>query len=287
MRRKNVLLFLPLALMLTMPVQARKIEGNVYKVCRNGVFTDYENGNVKKIVTMLNEDGTFQAEDLGAWLRGEDIYDISLLREEGGYFKEELYSLRQERVKDAYFFDKDASYIDFFNLLKEGDVITASDTEIETVESVELDGSFTTRTEAVADVNGLLPAVLVPRTMAGKPGEKSGQIISITEEMDFTFEGITFDGENSFIEIICENGLQEDAEYCLTGTDDTGKTVKYYMSSMEDEKAVFTSETEQGISQQASSAELQLYKYEPQGDRSEAEAGESSKVGEMFCMILD
>lgn len=159
---RRICLALALAAVLMVPVKARNIGGNVYKMCRNDVFTDYENRNVKKIVTEINGDGTFQAEDLGVWLRDTGIYDISLLREEGGYLKEEFYSFRQERVDDAYYYNEDASYVDFTCLVKAGDVITVSDTERETVERVEIDGSFTTRTETTVNVNALLPAVGAP-----------------------------------------------------------------------------------------------------------------------------
>lgn len=285
MSTRKAFLPLNLALMLTFPVQARNIGGNVYKMCRNDIFTDYENRNVKKIVTETNGDGTFQAEDLGVWLRNTGIYDISLLREEDNYLKEEFYSFQQERVDDAYYYNEDASYVDFTCLVKAGDVITASDTETETVERVEIDGSFTTRTETTVNVNALLPAVLVPRTAEGETGEKSSQTICITGEMEFVFESIIFDGENSSIEITCGNGVPEDSEYYLEGTDDTGKMVKYRMNRLENTKAIFTNEEGQGVSRQASSADLQLYKYETDNDISEQKE-EYTKIGEMFCMIL-
>ena len=53
----------------------------------------------------------------------------------------------------------------------------------------------------------------------------------------------------------------------------------------ENTKAIFTNEEGQGVSRQASSADLQLYKYETDNDISEQKE-EYTKIGEMFCMIL-
>ena len=98
--------------------EAKSVEKDTCRVCKNDIFIDYDQLNCKKIVTEVKNDGSFTAADLGEWLVEQDIYD-----------------------------SEEISYIDFQGLVYEGDVIRSTDSFQETVTEVSFDGSFYTETE--------------------------------------------------------------------------------------------------------------------------------------------
>lgn len=131
---------------LAMPVSAKNVEGNIYRICKNDIFSDSMQANCKKIVTEMKTDGCFVAEDLGVWLKNQNVYDISVV-EENEYYKKIFYERNSEELGDEFYDSDDASYIDFDNLVYKGDIISYVDCLIETVISVESDGSFYTQIE--------------------------------------------------------------------------------------------------------------------------------------------
>ena len=68
-------------------VRAMNIGKNLYRVCKNDVFIDYDQQNTKKIVTEVKQDGSFVAEDLGSWIEKQNFYNISVVEEEESYKK--------------------------------------------------------------------------------------------------------------------------------------------------------------------------------------------------------
>ena len=74
---------------LAVPAEAKSVEKDTYRVCKNDIFIDYDQLNCKKIVTEVKDDGSFTAADLGEWLEEQDIYDISVIKddENTGYKK--------------------------------------------------------------------------------------------------------------------------------------------------------------------------------------------------------
>lgn len=104
----------------------------------------YAYGSVKQIVTKVNADGTFCAEDLGIWLKKQDVYDISVLEEDGNY-KKLLYKSRPENQQREEFEPSDDTDILYFDMLVvPGEDIIFQGGYIETVDEVYSDGSFTT-----------------------------------------------------------------------------------------------------------------------------------------------
>lgn len=104
----------------------------------------YAYGSVKQIVTKVNADGTFCAEDLGIWLKKQDVYDISVLEEDGNY-KKLLYKSRPENQQRKEFEPSDDTDILYFDMLVvPGEDIIFQGGYIETVDEVYSDGSFTT-----------------------------------------------------------------------------------------------------------------------------------------------
>ena len=55
--------------------EAKSVEKDTCRVCKNDIFIDYDQLNCKKIVTEVKDDGSFIATDLGEWLVEQDIYD--------------------------------------------------------------------------------------------------------------------------------------------------------------------------------------------------------------------
>ncbi len=132
--------------------QAKNIDNNIYRVCKNDIFTDFGQLNCKKIVTELKNDGSFAAMDLGKWIKENHIFDISVVEESDNLSLKKMYYERNpEKEKNDEFYDTDdTSYIYFDGLVQEGDVISYTDSLIETVTKVEFDGSFYTQVDEQA-----------------------------------------------------------------------------------------------------------------------------------------
>ena len=62
--------------------EAKSVEKDTYRVCKNDIFIDYDQLNCKKIVTEVEDDGSFTAVDLGEWLEEQDVYDISVIEDD-------------------------------------------------------------------------------------------------------------------------------------------------------------------------------------------------------------
>ena len=119
-------------------------EKKQYRALKNSLFLDYDNCGVKKIVTELKEGGTFIAEDLGSWLKAQDVYDITVAEDNGDYKKLYYESNQENQDKEKFYPAEGTAAIHFDWLVYEGDVITCTDTCYEEVTSVEPDGSFYT-----------------------------------------------------------------------------------------------------------------------------------------------
>ena len=149
---KGIMMVLSTLLMdcfLAISVEAKSIEKDTYRICKNEIFIDYDQLNCKKIVTKVKDDGSFTAIDLGEWLEEQDIYDISVIEDdENTGYKTMFYERNLEKEASDEFYDsEDTSCIDFQGLVYEGDVIRSTDSFQETVTEVSFDGSFYTETE--------------------------------------------------------------------------------------------------------------------------------------------
>ena len=118
--------------------------GREYHVRKNGLFLDFDNFGVKKIVTELKGDGTFLAEDLGTWLKKHDVYDISVVEDKGDCKKLYYKCVPENQDREEYGYSKDTDAVRFEWLVEEGDVITDTDACLEVVTMVEPSGSFYT-----------------------------------------------------------------------------------------------------------------------------------------------
>ncbi len=118
--------------------------GREYHVRKNGLFLDFDNFGVKKIVTELKGDGTFLAEDLGTWLKKHDVYDISVVEDKGDCKKLYYKCVPENQDREEYGYSKDTDALRFEWLVEEGDVITDTDACLEVVTMVEPSGSFYT-----------------------------------------------------------------------------------------------------------------------------------------------
>lgn len=125
------------------PADAEK-GGKQYKFLKNRIFYDFDNLNVKKIVTKVMSDGNFMAEDLGTWLKKQDVYRISVVEDNGEDKKLYYESIPENQARDKYFSAKDGETVYFDWLVSEGEVITATYSCFEEVLLVEEDGSFYT-----------------------------------------------------------------------------------------------------------------------------------------------
>ena len=104
--KKGKMIFFSALLMscfLAVPAEAKSIEKDTYRVCKNDIFIDYDQLNCKKIVTEIRNDGSFIAIDLGDWLEIQNIYDIWVIKddENAGYkkcFMKE--TLKRKRLMD-------------------------------------------------------------------------------------------------------------------------------------------------------------------------------------------
>lgn len=150
--KKGKMIFFSALLMscfLAVPAEAKSVEKDTYRVCKNDIFIDYDQLNCKKIVTGIKDDGSFTAVDLGEWLEEQDIYDISVIEDdENTGYKKTFYERNPEKEASDEFYDsEDTSYINFQGLVYVGDVIRSTDSFRETVTEVSFDGSFYTETE--------------------------------------------------------------------------------------------------------------------------------------------
>lgn len=135
-----------LAFAAPLSVSAKMLDNNLYQVCVNDIFTGRE--AVKKIVTQVNEDGTFAAEDLADWIEKQGVYKITAVEESGGYTKY-LYEYDFQDYGDRFAESDTASAIDFMQLVSENDMIRFSNGKMELVAEVKEDGSFYTEAYAV------------------------------------------------------------------------------------------------------------------------------------------
>lgn len=129
------------------PVAAKNVENNTYQICRNDIFIDWYQLNCKKIISEIKDDGCYIAVNLGDWLKEQDIYDISVTEDnESEGYKEMYYERNPEKEeKDEFYDTDDTAYIPFERLVYEGDVISYTDSSIETVTEVEENGDFYTK----------------------------------------------------------------------------------------------------------------------------------------------
>ena len=149
MKKGTMMVFsaLLMSCFLAVPAEAKSIENSTYRVCKNDIFIDYDQLNCKKIVTKVKDDGSFTAIDLGEWLEEQDIYNISVIEDdENTGYKKMFYERNPEKEeKDAFYDTDDTAYIPFERLVYEGDVISYTDSSIETVTEVEENGDFYTK----------------------------------------------------------------------------------------------------------------------------------------------
>ena len=150
--KKGKMIFFSVLLMscfLAVPAEAKSVEKDTYRVCKNDIFIDYDQLNCKKIVTKVKDDGSFTAIDLGEWLEEQDIYNISVIEDdENTGYKKMFYERNPEKeASDQFYVSEDTSYINFLGLVYVGDVIRNTDSFRETVTEVSFDGSFYTETE--------------------------------------------------------------------------------------------------------------------------------------------
>lgn len=130
------------------PVAAKNIEGDIYQICKNDIFVDFDQLNCKKIITEVRDTGYFRAMNLGDWLKEKNIYDISVM-EENAEYKKLFYERGDNDWGDEFYDSKDAAYVDFERLVQAGDVINYTDTSVEIVTEVGFDGSFYTQVESI------------------------------------------------------------------------------------------------------------------------------------------
>ena len=90
----------------------------------------------------------------GDWLKEQDIYDISVTEDnESEGYKEMYYERNPEKEeKDEFYDTDDTAYIPFERLVYEGDVISYTDSSIETVTEVEENGDFYTKNHIYAEI---------------------------------------------------------------------------------------------------------------------------------------
>ena len=155
--KKGKIIFFSALLMscfLAVPTEAKSVEKDTQRVCKNDIFIDYDQLNCKKIVTEIKDDGAFTAVDLGVWLKEQDIYDISVIKDdENTGYKKMFYERNPEKEASDEFYDsEDSSYIDFQGVVYVGDVICSTDSSREKVTEVNFDGSFYTETEMTTNL---------------------------------------------------------------------------------------------------------------------------------------
>lgn len=104
----------------------------------------YDNAGAKQIVTKVKADGTFCAEDLGIWLKKQDVYDISVLEEDGNCKKLLYKSNLENQQREEFEPTDDTEYLYFDMLVVPEEYIIYEGGYIEIVDEVYSDGSFTT-----------------------------------------------------------------------------------------------------------------------------------------------
>ena len=148
MKKGTMMVFsaLLMSCFLAVPAEAKSVEKDTYRVCKNDIFVEYDQLNCKKIVTEIKDDGSFTAVDLG---EEQDVYDISVIEDdENTGYKKMFYERNPEKeAADEFYDSEDTSYINFQGLVYVGDVIRSTDSSRETVTEVNFDGSFYTETE--------------------------------------------------------------------------------------------------------------------------------------------
>ncbi|MDC7290107.1 hypothetical protein NXH76_20130 [Blautia schinkii] len=120
-------------------VQAKYMDVDTYSICKNDIFIDVENMNVKKIVTDVCDNGKFFAKDLADWMKEHDFYKITEIKSNG-----ETHLLYYEFDMDKEDETNEIADIDFGNLIFENDIIKFSDTTMERVVSNAGGGNFFT-----------------------------------------------------------------------------------------------------------------------------------------------
>lgn len=133
MKKIYVIIALVTCVTMCSSVNAKMLDNNTFCVCVNDVFVHPD--AIKRIVTEVNGDGTFVAEELREWMRKQDFYTISIVEEEGNYIKYH-YECNLKNQSEEF---KD-SEIDWQYLVSEGDYIGMVNDLLEKVISVEEDG---------------------------------------------------------------------------------------------------------------------------------------------------
>lgn len=156
MKKEKIVITMALAVscIAAIPVAAKNIEGDTYQIYRNDIFIDWDQLNCKKIVSEIKEDGCFTAVNLGDWLKEQDIYDISVIEDHDSEgYKKMYYERNPEKEKKDEFYDTDdTAYIPFERLVYEGDVISYTDSSIETVTEVNENGDFYTEITSMPEL---------------------------------------------------------------------------------------------------------------------------------------
>lgn len=110
MKKGTMMVFsaLLMSCFLAVPAEAKSVEKDTYRVCKNDIFIDYDQLNCKKIVTEVKDDGSFTAADLGEWLEEQDIYDISVIKddENTGYKKRFIKEIQKKRHQMNFMIQK-------------------------------------------------------------------------------------------------------------------------------------------------------------------------------------
>lgn len=156
MKKEKIVITMALAVscIAAIPAAAKNIEGDTYQICRNDIFTDCNQLNCKKIINEIKEDGCFTAVNLGDWLKEQDIYDISVIEDHDSEGYKKMYYERnlEKEEKDEFYDTDDTAYIPFERLVYEGDVISYTDSSIETVTEVNENGDFYTEITSMPEL---------------------------------------------------------------------------------------------------------------------------------------
>lgn len=121
-------------------VQAKYLDVNTYSICKNDIFIDVENMNVKKIVTEVYDDGKFLAEDLADWMKDQEFYSVTEIKS-NGVTQLLYYEFDMDKEDET----SEIANIDFENLIVEGDIIKFSDSTMEKVVFNAGGGNFYTK----------------------------------------------------------------------------------------------------------------------------------------------
>ena len=117
-------------------------QGEIFKNC---VIRDFDLDSTKRMVTKVNGDGTFLVEDLGSWIKKQDVYKISIVEDDGDLKKLYYEFLPEKADRDEYYFEEgDRETVMFAGFVCPGDWITYTENCNEVVTDVVGDGSFYT-----------------------------------------------------------------------------------------------------------------------------------------------